>query len=69
MRALLLSPPIYEKLSEICTDIAQICVGSIAIPFIVGDFSWLPVIAGSLGAITFWSLSIWLIIKNEETNE
>lgn len=54
------SEKFLDRLSEICADVGQICIGSIIIPFLFENFDWWSVITGSATAGIFWSLSLWL---------
>lgn len=60
----------YEKLkivSGILSNLGQICVASLVVPFFVGSENNLSVfVFGSLLAILFWSLGI-AFVKEKET--
>lgn len=59
------SEKFFDKLSNICLDIAQICFGSIVIPFVINDIQWILVAAGLIAASFFWWLSLKLIEEAE----
>lgn len=47
-----------KKLSDICSDIAQIAVASVAIPFLIDKFDFAMVVLGGGVAVVFWFLSV-----------
>lgn len=50
-----------SKLSDICSDIAQVCLASFVVPYIIGDTSWWFGLQGLAGAIFFWYFSLYLV--------
>lgn len=49
-----------NRLSEICSDIAQIALASIVIPFIINQFNVIMPVIGLAIALTFWIISYYL---------
>ena len=47
----------YNKLSDICSDIAQVSLASVVVPALVDKIDLPKVILGLIIAITFWILS------------
>ncbi len=49
-----------RKLSDNCSDIAQVALGSIVVPFAFDRFDIWMLILGLLTSFTFWLLSYYL---------
>ncbi len=50
-----------KKLSDICADIAQIALGSVAIPFLLNEFQPVLALCGILLSLAFWYASLVLM--------
>ena len=50
-----------KKLADICADIGQVALASIALPFLLEDFRPELVILGLANAIAFWYASLVLL--------
>lgn len=51
----------YRKLSDICADIGQVALASIAIPFFFDTFNPPVALLGAATAIMFWYASLLLL--------
>ena len=60
MKPVLKTKAKLNKLSDICSDIAQIAAASIVVPFAIDKFNPTMVAWGVAVAITFWIFSILL---------
>ncbi len=49
-----------NRLSNICSDIAQIALASIVIPFLIDKFNPIMLVWGLVMTFTFWIFSILL---------
>lgn len=56
-----------QATSDICKDIAQVAIGSIAVPYIVESPNPKLSLFGFIFAIAFWILSLVLLIGRKET--
>jgi len=54
-----------DKLSDISADIAQVCLASIVIPFLVDKYKPLLVIWGLSVSLVFWGISLLLLRSKE----
>lgn len=60
MPFLILNRRRLDKLSDIASDIGLIALVSIVLPAVLDRFDLLRVLLGTVAAITFWLLSVWL---------
>lgn len=51
----------FSKLSDICSDIAQVCLASFVVPYVIGENQWWFGLQGLTVAIFFWYFSLYLI--------
>ena len=49
-----------NRLSDICSDVAQLALASIVIPFIFDKFNMPMIILGLITSLSFWLLSYYL---------
>lgn len=49
-----------NRLAEICSDIAQIALASVVLPFLLDKFNLQMVLLGLITALSFWILSLFL---------
>ena len=56
----LLSEKQLSRLAGICTDVAQVALASIAIPFAFDKADLIGVVSGLVISISFWLLSVLL---------
>lgn len=54
----------FNKLSDICSDLALISLASIVIPFAIDKFNPVMLILGVITTITFWLLSLLFVRGN-----
>lgn len=56
----------YQKLSDICADIGQICFATLVVPLINQKLETNLAISGLLLAMIFWATSLWITTKVKE---
>lgn len=50
-----------NRISEICMDIGQVCLGSIVFPFLMNNFDIIKMFTGLIITIGFWTISVLLV--------
>lgn len=63
MPKFILSRQFYLKLSDICADIAQVSLASLAVPFIIGEKDWAFAASGLIIALIFWIFSLLITLS------
>ncbi|MEK7499577.1 MAG: hypothetical protein AAB649_03150 [Patescibacteria group bacterium] len=54
-----------RKISDICGDIAQVSLASIAVPYVINSQNTSLALLGFIITVAFWIFSLVLLNKNE----
>jgi len=54
-----------NRISEICMDIGQVCLGSMVFPFLMNNFDIIKMLTGLVITIGFWIISV-LLVKSKK---
>jgi len=52
-----------NRISEICADTGQVCLGSVVIPFLINEFDIIILLFGLMFSFIFWTGSVLLVRK------